>query len=163
MATQAGSEKPAGALVPMSTLVAVDGISEIPEFKEAPDEIKPYKLMSLGSDQMLEVQKCWNIAFKTRILRYLFFIGTFVLLLILLSSGTSTDDDDVLCEEWYESLNENSFGGSIGWLIIFVATVWLINFWVHAWVGCCCSKSDRYLFSVHTRWSQGIFAYLSSH
>lgn len=41
MATQAGSEKPTGALVTMSTLVAVDGISEIPEFKEAPDEIKP--------------------------------------------------------------------------------------------------------------------------
>ena len=35
--------EPAGALISMNTLVAIDGVSEIPEPKEATDVQKPYK------------------------------------------------------------------------------------------------------------------------
>jgi len=132
-------------------LVAVDGVSGIPELKDTTiDAKKPFRLMSPDSDEIMEVRKFWNIDFKARCQRFCLLILTFVVLLICMSLTKSAEDDQIICQEDPYS---NLFGGWIGLLLAFLSTVWLINFWSHAWIGCS-PKQDAYLFSVHTRWSK---------
>ena len=137
--------------------MAVDAASEIQEASEAINVQKQIKLISPDSKDMFEMNSFWNEDFRSRLWRYLVHTGIWVLLLICMSSSTSTDDDEMWCQEEQDS---NMFGIWVGLLMVIMSTLWMCNFWWQARVGCCCSKSDGYLFSVHTRWSEGIFVHL---